>query len=604
MRSLSKAELVEELRRRQSDEQRADPDRLIASLQAQQVELDLQNEALRQAQHILEQTRATYTDLYDFAPVAYLTLDVHGLVTQINLTGARLFGHSKAMLEGKPFVAAARLRDSRAFWAHLNRCVEEAQLVTSEIVVDIGGEARAMQIVSTPLFAFDAVVSGCRSALVDVSERKRSEEIARDASRAAESARAHFSLLSDVSALVAEPISTAEFLLRVAHLSVPRIADGCVIELLGGGAEAPWTVAWADPERREQAALLRGRVSFAGRVARTGEPELHAFADDVFLARVAGNAEHLALLRAFGLVSCLVVPITARGRILGALTLATAESRRRFDDSDLVMAVMLGRRIGDTLDHWRLHADLVRTRASRDDMVRMVSHDLQNGLAAIAMHAGGLLETSITGSDRASVEAIERAARQTNRLMDDLVDFVRIEAGNLALTRRAEDPVALINGVVGELARLAQSKRIRLETKFTDAQFLVDCDGGRISQVLTNLVGNAIKFTPHGGRVTVELRLHFDTAVVVVADSGPGIPQAQRLHVFDKYWRASQETMGAGLGLFIAKTIIDAHRERIWVEQAMGGGALFFFTLARARRPDEASSATATDDAGGGDGGR
>jgi signal transduction histidine kinase len=177
-------------------------------------------------------------------------------------------------------------------------------------------------------------------------------------------------------------------------------------------------------------------------------------------------------------------------------------------------------------------------------------------------------------------DMIERSVHRMNRLLGDLLDIASMEAGHLAVETQRHPVAPLITEAVELQAAGAQQKQLRLEKVLPHEEIEVDCDRGRILQVVGNLIGNAIKFTGKGGSVTVAAEPRGEETLFSVADSGPGIEPAELSHVFDRFWQARKTArFGTGLGLTIAKVLVEAHGGRIWVESKLGHGATFFFTI-------------------------
>ncbi len=222
---------------------------------------------------------------------------------------------------------------------------------------------------------------------------------------------------------------------------------------------------------------------------------------------------------------------------------------------------------------------------ARDDLVAVVSHDLKNPLNVIQMQA--VLLRNVSGADaddrssrlRAAVDRIQRSVGHMDALIHDLLDLARIEAGRFVLQRQMESLDDMVAEALIILRPLAEAKGIALREE-TEAGLRVLVDRERIFQVFSNLVGNAIKFTPGGGSITLRASAEAGNALLIVADTGPGLTAEQMSNVFNRYWQASKTGRdGAGLGLYIAKGIVEAHGGRIWAERAEGGGAAFKFTL-------------------------
>jgi signal transduction histidine kinase len=182
--------------------------------------------------------------------------------------------------------------------------------------------------------------------------------------------------------------------------------------------------------------------------------------------------------------------------------------------------------------------------------------------------------------ERRQVEIVRRAADRMNRMIQDLLDVKRMEAGRLAIDVKAESPVSLINDTIDMLRPIASGSTIRLEANVEEGLPQVLADSARIQQVLSNLVGNAVKFTPRNGRVSITAEPAEGEVRFGVIDTGPGIPAEQLPHIFGRFWQAQpSDRRGIGLGLAIAKGIVEAHKGKIWVESHVGLGSTFYFTL-------------------------
>jgi signal transduction histidine kinase len=182
----------------------------------------------------------------------------------------------------------------------------------------------------------------------------------------------------------------------------------------------------------------------------------------------------------------------------------------------------------------------------------------------------------------AALARVERAANRMNRLIEDLLDFANIEAGRLSLQPGPHDALALLRETTASLEALAHESGLSIALDVRQAESLpaVRCDRDRVLQVLSNLVGNAIKATPHGGSITLAAEQRGLEIVIVVSDSGPGIAPHELQHIFDRYWRSDRlGYKGSGLGLGIARGIVEAHGGRIWVESSVGSGTTVRFTL-------------------------
>ena len=219
---------------------------------------------------------------------------------------------------------------------------------------------------------------------------------------------------------------------------------------------------------------------------------------------------------------------------------------------------------------------------ARDEVLRVVAHDIGNALSAIKVNAL-VLQRSLTdpASEAAHrAQAIRVMAQQVERLRQDLLDVAAIEAGRLSFEAQEIDLAAVVEEAVDTLAAVAQEKTLDLRASVEPGMPPVWADRERLGQVLSNLLGNAVKFTPSGGRVQVAAKRDGGAARVVVGDTGPGIPPEHLPYLFDRFWQASStRRAGAGLGLAIARGIVEAHGGRIGAESEPGAGTRFTFTI-------------------------
>jgi PAS domain S-box-containing protein len=378
-------------------------DRLIHDLEVHQAELEAQNQQLREAQHELEESRARYSDLYDFAPVAYCTLDPAGRVSEINLTGAAMLGTQRSRVVGKPFAVYIAEDDRAAFRSHLQRRLSSAQgPEVVELTLATGGtQPVVIQMVSAAARGPGGAVVGCRSTFTDISEQKYAER---------------------------------------------------------------------------------------------------------------------ALRRAVQM---------------------------------------------------------------REEFLAIVSHDLRSPLSSVLLGSDMLRDApEIDVANREKIERVYKAAVRMGAMLTDLLDLSSMDAGHLSMERKEESIDALLAAAIDSASSAAAAKSIVLETAVDDPQLSAHFDRDRILQVLMNLVGNAIKFSPSGSRVRLGARRLGAEVEISVRDSGPGIGKAQLDRIFDPYWQAPKTArLGTGLGLSIARGIVEFHDGRIWVESAVDRGSCFLFTL-------------------------
>jgi signal transduction histidine kinase len=229
----------------------------------------------------------------------------------------------------------------------------------------------------------------------------------------------------------------------------------------------------------------------------------------------------------------------------------------------------------------RMYKEAEQTIDAREQVLKIVSRDLRNPLHTISMSASLLLELPLPLEQQSAYfRRIKRAGERMNRLIQDLLDVAKLEAGRVGIDARQIEVAPLVREAHEMLAPLASEKGIQLDAAVEDALPVIRADAGRVMQVISNLVGNAIKFTPAGGRIVIRAEAEPEGVCFSVSDTGQGIPPEQLAHIFGEFWQANPaDRRGIGLGLTIAKGIVDAHGGRIWVESRVGEGTTFHFAL-------------------------
>jgi PAS domain S-box-containing protein len=227
-----------------------------------------------------------------------------------------------------------------------------------------------------------------------------------------------------------------------------------------------------------------------------------------------------------------------------------------------------------------------RSTRVRDDVLAIVAHDLRNPVHTI-LGAAGVVEVIPTGpAHERHVQMIQRAARGMERLISDLLDAASIESGTLSVRKAPVDLRVLVSEVIELLEAQAREGGIKVKSEIDPSIPVIMGDHDRLMQVLSNLFGNAIKFTPEGGNIRIGVSRKDDQVVVSVADSGIGISATDLPHVFDRFWKAHDSSAkGAGLGLSIASGIVEAHGGKIWAESELGVGTTMTFSLPLTRLP-------------------
>jgi PAS domain S-box-containing protein len=527
----------------------------------------------REAEERMRLSEARLSAIVTIAAEAIISIDEAQHITLFNEGAQKVFGYTQAEIVGRPIhtLLPERYRDNHH--REVDRFAANRE-PTGRRMADRRVEVVGLR-KSGEEFPAEASISrtviGDRRVLTvvlrDVTEQRRVEREQR--------------FLAEAGAAVAATLGLEPTLATIAQLAVRELADLCALNILReDGVLVPVELTLRNPAlawTRGVFQALAGKVPTSP-IQTTLEARRAVLVPEVSAEMVDSwvqSAEHRRALDALDVRSLITVPVLADGSLVGTMELIS--SSRAFGQNDLRLAEALSLRAGFAIRNAQLYARAQRAIQVRDDVMGVVAHDLRNPLSAILMRAQ-LLEG---GGDQARQgEAIAHAAHRMSRLIDDLLDVTRIEAGQLAITT-AEIPVAeLVAEAIEDQRVLAAAAGLGLQVEVGAGVRTVRGDRDRLLQVLGNLIGNAVKFTPAGGGITVTAAAGGDHVELSVADTGRGISAEDLPRVFDRFWRA-QETgrSGAGLGLAIAKGIVEVHGGRMWVTSAPGRGTTFFFSI-------------------------
>ncbi len=567
-----------------------DPLYLVAFIE----DITQRREAQHQANRSLSLLRATLESTAD----GILVVDVTGKILSFNQKMSDMWGIPADIFasgddERAINAALAKLSHPEDFMAKVVELYSNPDLASYDVLELKDG--RIFERYSQPQ-RIDDVAVGRVWSFRDVTARRRAEEQGRalereQAARAeAENSQKRTALLAEASRVLSTSFDYQTTLAALVRLAVPTLADYCALDILEGENEFKRIgEAHVDPTKsnliRQVGTFPRSALTAQHpliRVMTTGYPVLEADITPAFIRASFAEHSQRQMVEALGPRSFICVPLVSSGKILGALTLVTSGSGRRYDEADLSLAADMARRAAIVVEHARLFHEAQQATKARDDVLAVVAHDLRNPLNTVTMAIGLMLENTPVErtQERRQVEIVRRAADRMNRMIQDLLDVKRMESGRLAIDLRPEDVDVIINDMIEMLRPLAVGSSIALEAKVPEGLPPVLADSARIQQVLSNLVGNAVKFTPRDGRITVCAEQMEGEIRFGVIDTGPGIPPEQVPHIFGQFWQASSsDRRGIGLGLAIAKGIVEAHKGTIWVESHVGLGSTFYFTL-------------------------
>jgi PAS domain S-box-containing protein len=432
-----------------------------------------------------------------------------------------------------------------------------------------------------------AVASQFITVVEDVTERK----LAADRQR----------VLSAVSERLLGSLDYRRTLDEVASALVPALADWCVLEVSGAeGEKSELVAAHAEPSKAhlvrelgERAASDPRRAPAAG--LDTGSSALITNAADSVLGALVADVESRKRLGELGCDSVMVVPLAARNRSIGTITLVAAGSGRRYGSQDLAVAEDLGNRVALAIENARLYQKAQEAISARDEFLSIASHELRTPLTPLQITFQRLLrERSRERLDKVEGERLRtmltRCERQVHRLaalIDNLLDVSRISSGRLRLQRERLDLSEVVREVVSRFTEELSRAQCTIELRI-DGSVVGDWDRLRVEQVVTNLLGNALKY---GASKPIEIQVGGSQrhAQLSVRDHGIGIEPASIARIFDRFERAvsSRSYGGLGLGLYITRQIVEAHGGTIRVSSELGSGSQFVVEL-----PTEAADAS------------
>jgi PAS domain S-box-containing protein len=402
--------------------------------------------------------------------------------------------------------------------------------------------------------------SGVAGVCLDTTQRKQVEN--------------DLKFLADSSAELASLTEYQTTLHKIAQLAVPHFADWCTVDLLNeGGSLERVAVAHVDPDKEHLAGEIQrrfppdpGRIVGAGpwNILKTGRAEMMSEVSDELLERYVPDREYLATLRTLGLRSYLGVPLATRGQILGVITFAVAESRRRFTTEHLTLAHDLAHRAAVAIENAKLLHAMRESDREKDVFLATLAHELRNLLAPVA-NALAIIRQAPENTQRVEQVArvIERQVVQLTRLVDDLLDVSRITTGKVELKKERTHLVRILRSAIETSRPHVEAGQHRLSVHIPDEPTELDADPLRLAQVFSNLLNNAARYTPAGGEIDVTVQAEAERFIVRVRDNGAGIAPEMLKKVFGLFTQvthpAERTQGGLGIGLSLVEGLVRLH---------------------------------------------
>jgi PAS domain S-box-containing protein len=522
----------------------------------------------KRAERALAVSEARLSGVISMSTDAIVLVDDAQRITLFNSGAEKIFGYVAAEVLGEPLqvLLPERLRAATREWIAGFAIGPDAARAMGERGLLVGrrkgGEEFPVEgTISRLTVAGNLTIT---VALRDITERQRGE---RDRQFLAEAGASLVSL---------DPTETLE---QLGRLAIQELADCCLLELVKPVPGGRRRFVFHRPEHARVAARLEAEPPVMPVVERAMSTRRPVAMDQLELGTLEAGGEPGRLFRELDARAVLAVPLECRGDLFGVMVLVSTSPARSYGTREVRLAQALADRAAMTIENGRLYETAIQATRLRDQVLGIVAHDLRNPLSVARMQLDRLRLEHPELSSKA-IAAIERSTVRMTRLIEDLVDVTRLEAGELGISRARVVTRQLLADTMEAQQVLAARAGVELRLAPTGDLPEVWGDAQRLTQVLENLIGNAIKFTPTGGAITVGAVPRGDDVLLWVTDTGPGIAPEALPHIFERFWQVSKTTRtGAGLGLPIVRGIVEAHGGRIWVESEAGRGATFYFVI-------------------------
>ncbi len=536
---------------------------------------------------LLRQTEAALRTIYDTSPILLAIAETDGLdifPVSYNSAAAKFFGLAQNLPTHKPVSSWDVPRGAvLAAIKHVHASEADGHAFSFDTSFkQSDGNTRWMSVMVNFLHRTEGGRLRFSVSSTDITDRREMEE------------RQKF--LTETTSHLSSSLDYEAELDKLARSLVPRFADWCMIDIQDGAGGLRLTVT-AHSDLKAERLLNKIRSSYpplenrqaahpVWEVIRTGKPLLYVDCEaEGMLERVACNAEHLQMLRDLEMKSVMIVPLSVHGKTHGTIAFVTSNTERRYDKKALVFAQEVAWRAALAIENARLYSQATSAIELRDNFLAVVSHDLKNPLSAISLSANVLAkftaeyENDGSSSCQQMIESIKRAAHKMELLIADLLDIGKMEANRFTVQPTHARLGESVEEAVALLVPLANERKTQIRVRI-DEDPPAFFEPRRVQQVLSNLIGNAIKFSPKNSAVEVRVEEKEGVLFCSVVDEGDGVPESNRQRIFEKYWQRDEDrSRGTGLGLPICKGIVEAHGGKIWVASEPGKGSRFTFTL-------------------------
>jgi PAS domain S-box-containing protein len=534
------------------------------------------------------EVRSRLAGIVESADDAIISMNLDGLIQTWNRAAERLYGYNAAEMVGNSLAILVTPDHPDELPSLMERLKHGERIEHYETVrVRKDGTQFDVALTISPIKNEHGEVVGASKIARDITARKRSEAALRFLASA-----------SKALAELTDPLSTMQ---KVARFAIPDFADWCTVDMLDMQGELRRVaVAHGDPAKVRYAQELQQRFPpdkedprGVWNILRTGKSELVSEITDSMLQQSVQDPELLKIIKELGLVSYIGVPLSVRGKGIGVLTFITAESKKRYTESDRRFAEELGQRAATAIENARLYEELKETDRRKDEFLAMLAHELRNPLAPIrnALYLMKTPNIDAKSLDEAR-EITERQIQHMVRLVDDLLDVSRIMRGRIELRKESVDLAAIIDQAVETSRPVVDAQGQDVVVAKSSEPIRLQADPTRLAQVISNLLQNAAKFSEHSGRIWVSTEREGNEARICIRDEGVGIPSALLPRIFDLFAQGDRTLErsqgGLGIGLTVVRRLVELHGGRVTAQsEGEDKGSEFIIRLPIGATADE-----------------